>query len=198
MLVPRSFKYSSPPAAAPAIDHKLKLHNTITTSRHQPPATPLTSQRSHALSRPSTPPQPTEQASEHTMRPPSQPVDVPSPERLRASGSKTVGHAKGRTASAGRRKQTMPDQHRPEALSPSVAALLAMTTIPRRPRQSQRKSSRQRQVSIDELVNEWRCDDSLVKSYESSPLSILLENADDSEDARSCSLQSGAISSYER
>ena len=92
----------------------------------------------------------------------------------------------------------MPDQHRPEALSPSVAALLAMTAIPRRPRQTQRRSTRQRQVSIDELVNEWRCDDSLVKSYESSPLSILLENADDAEDARSCSLQSGDRSSYER
>ena len=132
------------------------------------------------------------------MRPPSQPVDVPSPERLRASGSKTVGHAKGRATNVGRRKQNMPDQHRPEALSPSVAALLAMTTIPRRPRQSQRRSSRQRQVSIDELVNEWRCDDSLVKSYESSPLSILLESAEDLEETRSCSLQSAERSSYER
>jgi hypothetical protein len=197
LVTPRSFKYSSPPAAAPSIDHKPKLHNT-TLSRHQLPAPPLTSQRSHTLSRPSTPSPSSEQTSEQTMRPPSQPVDVPSPERLRASGSKTVGHAKGRTANAGRRKQTMPDQHRPEALSPSVAALLAMTAIPRRPRQTQRRSTRQRQVSIDELVNEWRCDDSLVKSYESSPLSILLENADDAEDARSCSLQSGDRSSYER
>ena len=93
----------------------------------------------------------------------------------------------------------MPAQHRADALSPSVAALLAMTTIPRRQKQTQRRSSSKRQVSIDELVNEWKSDDSLVKSYESSPLSILLESADEHEEARSSSLQSELYrSSYER
>lgn len=94
----------------------------------------------------------------------------------------------------------MPEQHRPEALSPSVAALLAMTTIPRRPRQYQRRTSSKRQVSIDELVNAWKSEDSLAKSYDSSPLSILLENADESEEARSCSLRSDQYRrpSYER
>lgn len=94
----------------------------------------------------------------------------------------------------------MPAQHRPEALSPSVAALLALTTIPRRPRQNQRRTSSKRQVSIDELVNEWKSEDSLAKSYDSSALSILLENADESEEARSYSLNSDRYSrpSYER
>lgn len=94
----------------------------------------------------------------------------------------------------------MPDRHRPEALSPSVAALLAMTTIPRRPTQNRRRSSDRRQISIDELVNEWKSDDSLVKSYESSPLSILLEDADDSDASRSPSFRSNRHSrpQYER
>lgn len=91
-------------------------------------------------------------------------------------------------------------QHRPDALSPAVAALLAMTTIPRRPKQTQRRSHSKRQVSIDELVLEWKSDDSLGKSYESSPLSILLEDVDEQESARSCSYQSDPYprSSYER
>lgn len=133
------------------------------------------------------------------MRKPSRPVDVPSPEKARFSGSKTVGHAKGRSPCAGKRKDQMPAQHRSDAISPSVAALLAMTTIPRRPRQTQRRPGSKRQISIDELVNEWKTEDSLVKSYESSPLSILLESADD-EEARSSSLQSDLYqrSSYER
>lgn len=134
------------------------------------------------------------------MRKPSRPVDVPSPEKARFSGAKTMGHSKGRTSSAGRKKDQMPAQHRADALSPSVAALLAMTTIPRRQKQTQRRSSSRRQVSIDELVNEWKSDDSLVKSYESSPLSILLESADEHEEPRSSSLQSELYhrSSYER
>lgn len=135
------------------------------------------------------------------MRKPSRPVDVPSPEKARFSGSKTLGHhSKGRASGAGKRKDQMPAQHRADALSPSVAALLAMTTIPRRSKQTQRRSSSKRQVSIDELVNEWKSDDSLVKSYESSPLSILLESADEQEEARSSSLQSELYhrSSYER
>lgn len=193
MLVPRSFKYSSPPAT-PIIDHKPILRNT---SRDNLPATPDARQRPRAAeSRPQTPPNTTDDM----MRKPSRPVDVPSPEKARFSGSKTVGHAKGRASCAGKKKDQMPAQHRADALSPSVAALLAMTTIPRRQKQTQRRTPSKRQVSIDELVNEWKSDDSLVKSYESSPLSILLENADDNEEARSSSLQSELFhrSSYER
>jgi hypothetical protein len=193
MLVPRSFKYSSPPAT-PVNDHKPTLRIT---PRDKLPATPDARQRPRAAeSRPQTPPPITDDM----MRKPSRPVDVPSPEKARFSGSKTVGHSKGRASCAGKKKDQMPAQHRADALSPSVAALLAMTTIPRRQRQTQRRSSSKRQVSIDELVNEWKSDDSLVKSYESSPLSILLESSDELGEARSSSLQSELYqrSSYER
>lgn len=96
--------------------------------------------------------------------------------------------------------RNMPEQHRPEALSPSVAALLAMTTIPRRPRQSRARLSDKRQISIDELINEWKSDDRLGKSYDSSPLSILLDQADDCEESASPSYQSSQYSRppYER
>lgn len=198
MLVPRSFKYSSPPATPTPTNHiKPTLRNT---SRDKLPATPDAKQRSPRAateSRSQTPPPPTP---DDMMRKPSRPVDVPSPEKARFSGSKTMGHSKGKALGAGKKKDQMPSQHRADALSPSVAALLAMTTIPRRSRQTQRRSSSKRQVSIDELVNEWKSDDSLVKSYESSPLSILLESADEQEEARSSSLQSELYhrSSYER
>lgn len=134
------------------------------------------------------------------MRPPSQPVDVPVPDRTRSSSAKTVGHAKGKAYNAGRRKQHIPEQHRSEALSPSVAALLAMTTIPRRPRQNKTRVSDKRQISIDELINEWRSDDRFGKSYDSSPLSILLDHAEDCEESRSPSYQSSRYSrpQYER
>jgi hypothetical protein len=198
MLVPRSFKYSCPPPT-PIVEHKSPLRNT---SRDKLPATPDARQRPRAAeSRPHTPPHtPPPTTSDEMMRKPSRPVDVPSPEKARFSGSRTVGHAKGRSSCAGKRKDQMPAQHRGDALSPSVAALLAMTTIPRRPRQTQRRPGTKRQVSIDELVNEWKSDDSLAKSYESSPMSILLESADEHEDARSSSLQSDVYqrSSYER
>jgi hypothetical protein len=194
MLVPRSFKYSCPPPTTPVIEQRQALRNN---SRDKPPATPEPRQRPRAAeSRSRTPPPTTAEM----MRKPSRPVDVPSPEKARFPGSKTSGHTKGRSTGGGKRKEHMPAQHRSDALPPSVAALLAMTTIPRRPRQTQRRSGSKRQVSIDELVNEWKSEDGLVKSYESSPLSILLESADDSEDARSSSLQSDLChrSSYER
>ncbi|KAM0722148.1 hypothetical protein Q7P37_001589 [Cladosporium fusiforme] len=192
MLVPRSFKYSSS-HTSPVIEPQASPRNS---PRSKPTATP----HSQTPSRPSKQPHTHAQTSSDTMRPPSQPVDVPLPERTRASASKTVGHAQGKAYGAGRRKRNMPDQHKAEALSPSVAALLAMTTIPRRPRQNRTRLSDKRQISIDELINEWKSDDRLGKSYDSSPLSILLDNADDCVESRTPSYQSSQYSrpQYER
>lgn len=194
MLVARSFKYSSPASPPPAVSDKKTTprkptHNNIDTLSHA-------KEQAHALARPRTPPQ----TSRDTMRPRSQPVDVPSPERARSSGAKTVGYGKGRTSGTAKRSEASSSQHRPEALSPSVAALLAMTTIPRRPRQTRKRNTDKRQISIDELVNQWRSDDSLGRSYDSSPLSILLDRADDSDESRSPSWQSSRYSrpEYER
>lgn len=75
----------------------------------------------------------------------------------------------------------MPEKHRADAIPPSVAALLAMTTIPRpKPSQFKRRTSSSRSMSIDELVNEWKSDDSPGRSFGSSPsLHVLLEDLDE-------------------
>jgi len=58
-----------------------------------------------------------------------------------------------------------------------VAALLAITAIPpRRSNRTRRKTVGQTQMSIDQLVQEWKSDDTSRNSYGSSPaLSMLLE-----------------------
>lgn len=67
-----------------------------------------------------------------------------------------------------------------ESVPPSIAALLAITTIPpHRPgRVSRRRTTGTAHVTIDELVESWKADDTLRSSLASSPsMSILLEEA---------------------
>lgn len=83
-----------------------------------------------------------------------------------------------------RGKRKPPAAHDPTAMPPAVAALLSMTTIPPpKPNQFKRRPRAERRVSIDELVNEWKSDDTWkASSYSSSPaLSVLLEDASDGE-----------------
>lgn len=112
---------------------------------------------------------------------PTQPVSVPTPERKHSAEPRTMP-AVNRVAIAGRRK---PSNHDPNALPPAVAALLAVTEIPR-PKRNQfqrRRSAHPRPISLDELVNEWKNDESLITSYGSSPaLSILLEDPEGREE----------------
>lgn len=100
-------------------------------------------------------------------------------------------HHHSRRPASGARRRTSP-AHDATALPPAVAALLAVTAIPpRRPGSFRRKSSIARRISIDELVNEWKSDDTLAPSYSSSPaLSILLE---DCEDTRDCLTDDGYL-----
>lgn len=66
-------------------------------------------------------------------------------------------------------------------MPPAVAALLAVTAIPPpKTNQFRRRKSSQRQISIDELVQEWRSDDTLRTSYGSNTsLDLLLGSADE-------------------
>ena len=91
----------------------------------------------------------------------------------------------------------MPSAHDPHSLPPSVAALLAVTQIPRpKAHQVRRKKPAHRQVTIDELVNEWKNDVSFSPSYGSSPaLSMLLEDQDETE-FQSRSLPEGQARDY--
>ncbi|KAF2723724.1 hypothetical protein K431DRAFT_200316, partial [Polychaeton citri CBS 116435] len=86
--------------------------------------------------------------------------------------------------------------HNPNSLPPAVAALLSVTEIPRpKANQFRRRHVQHRRISIDELVNEWKADESLRPSYGASPsLSVLLEDASDYEDESSLPDQSSSIS----
>ncbi|KAF2767732.1 hypothetical protein EJ03DRAFT_275479 [Teratosphaeria nubilosa] len=112
-------------------------------------------------------------------RPVTKPVAVPTTERSRHAASSHAMPSRNPRASP-RGMRISPASHDPNALPPAVAALLAMTAIPP-PKASQfrRKSRDHRRISIDELVNEWKSDDSLHPSLSSSPaLSVLLEDGE--------------------
>lgn len=85
---------------------------------------------------------------------------------------------KSATYHGGRRK---PSSHDPNALPPAVAALLAVTAIPpRRPNRYRGKSGSERRISIEELVRDWKSDESLKSSYGTSPaLDVLLEDTEE-------------------
>lgn len=80
----------------------------------------------------------------------------------------------------GRRKHAPSTAHDPNALPPAIAALLAVTAIPpRRPNRYRSKRGADRRISIEELVSEWKSDESLKHNYGSSAaLSVLLEDAE--------------------
>lgn len=82
-----------------------------------------------------------------------------------------------------------------------MAALLAVTAIPP-PRKTQARRKRaslsQQQISIDELVHEWRNDSSLKSSSlgcSGTSLGLLLETADESSDERSSYSRSSSCDS---
>lgn len=74
--------------------------------------------------------------------------------------------------------------HDANAIPPAVAALLAVTSIPKMPARRQRKQlTMDRRISMDELIQEWKQDDSDVPpSLVGSPLDVLLGRVDESED----------------
>ncbi|OJD29731.1 uncharacterized protein BKCO1_730001 [Diplodia corticola] len=99
----------------------------------------------------------------------SQPQQAPQPARSRGPH--------------GSRKHRSSSEHHPNAVPPAVAALLAVTSIPRPRRASSPRRRLQyadRRISIDELIEEWRAEDKEISpgSY-GSPLDILLERVED-------------------
>lgn len=123
-----------------------------------------------------TPPQqPTRPAPMH-----SQPVVIPprSPARAGMLTSTQTVKVRGHNGS-----RPLPRSHKPNTIPPAVAALLAVTAIPKMPPRRRKGSSMERTMSMDELIQEWKQDDSeLPPSVIGSPLDLLLGRVDESED----------------
>lgn len=167
MLVPRSFRYNSAPSMH-GFDEKVPR-------RTQKKTTPLIAEEKPAK-RPHSP----VRSRTEPARAPTPPVNVPTAERTLSAGPQKMPTLQNRTKSSGRRKDS---KHDPNALPPAVAALLAVTQIPRpRPNQFRKRPAPDRQISIDELVDQWKSEDALKLGYSSSPtLSMLLEDDDEEE-----------------
>ncbi|KAK5122116.1 hypothetical protein LTR85_004362 [Meristemomyces frigidus] len=172
MMVPRAYRYaSSPPKEVYEEQNRRRA-----AKKSIPPK---------AEKRPTVRSSPPEHTATEPMKTVSKPVAVPTPTRGHSTGSHSMPTRSRNmpTTTRGTRKPSA--AHDPNALPPAVAALLAVTAIPPpRPNQFRRKSrGQQRRVSIDELVNQWKSDDTLKVSYSSSPaLSVLLEDYSEIEE----------------
>ncbi|KAK3213532.1 hypothetical protein GRF29_28g191473 [Pseudopithomyces chartarum] len=83
----------------------------------------------------------------------------------------------------GGRPQHSSRTHKSDAIPPAVAALLAVTAIPKMPSRRRKGSAMDRRISMDELIQEWKQDDSeLPASVIGSPLDLLLGRVDESEE----------------
>ena len=170
-MVPRSFNYSAAPPMKATWEEKSAARKAKPQRNMRQTSQITSAPRSISPSR--TIPGP--------VRTPTQPVPIPAVEREHSSKGQDMPKVN-RTPVTIRRK---PSNHDPNALPPAVAALLAVTEIPR-PKRSQfhrRRSAQPRRISLDELVNEWKSDESFLSSHESSSgLSVLLEKTDGSEE----------------
>ncbi|KAH7083639.1 hypothetical protein FB567DRAFT_446446 [Paraphoma chrysanthemicola] len=83
----------------------------------------------------------------------------------------------------GARSTRTHSSHNPGAIPPAVAALLAVTSIPKLPPRRRKPAMADRRISMDELIQEWKQDDSEIPpSLVGSPLDLLLGRVDESED----------------
>lgn len=167
MLVPSSFKYSSAAMDTPSQRGPrppvLKL--PYRERQHSPPSRSLSS------------------------RPTTEPVSIPSPKvtnvaqsgRTRSGSHYTIMSAE-RSASVNIARRE-PSAYGPNGLPPAVATLLAVTAIPpRRPNRYRTKPGSHRRISIEELINDWKSDDTFKQSVGSPgsvALNTLLEDDDD-------------------
>lgn len=112
----------------------------------------------------------------------SKPVVIPPRTPIRTGTATSTQTVRARGHNGGRSLRT-PKNHKPDAIPPAVAALLAVTSIPKMPTRRRNGSTRDRRISMDELIQEWKQDDSeLPPSVVGSPLDILLGRVDESED----------------
>ncbi|KAJ4290306.1 hypothetical protein N0V90_010522 [Kalmusia sp. IMI 367209] len=112
----------------------------------------------------------------------SKPVVIP-PRTPARTGTATATQTVKVRGHNGGRPHHAPKKHNPDAIPPAVAALLAVTAIPKMPPRRRKGSTRDRRISMDELIQEWKQDDSeLPASVIGSPLDLLLGRVDESEE----------------
>ncbi|KAK5295719.1 hypothetical protein LTR16_000753 [Cryomyces antarcticus] len=169
MMVPRSFRYSSPSE----YDDKMRRSSTRMVRTAKPEM-----ENTHKA-------MPSFNTSAEPISVPSKPVIIPS--RSTSGIPATTQTLKSRGQHGARRIRPHGDGHKSDTIPPAVAALLAMTAIP--PPKSQQPHRRRstvtntsRRISIDDLVQEWRREIVSASSLSNgSPMSILLEQLDEVE-----------------
>ncbi|EUC47268.1 hypothetical protein COCMIDRAFT_90531 [Bipolaris oryzae ATCC 44560] len=110
----------------------------------------------------------------------SKPVGIPPRTPLKSSSSTQTSRM--RTQQRHLSARTI-HSHDAKALPPAVAALLAVTTIPKMPARRRQRSAMDRRISMDELIQEWRQEDSdTPSSLSGSPMDLLLGRVDESDD----------------
>lgn len=112
----------------------------------------------------------------------SKPVVIPPRTPARSALSTQTVRVRGHN---GGRSARVPKNHQPDAIPVAVAALLAVTEIPRMPPRRRRGPARDRRISMDELIQEWNREDSELSPTtltSPSPLDLLLGRVDESED----------------
>jgi hypothetical protein len=179
MMVPRSYMFQAGQrSTSPSPERKQRAMGLTTT---RPRSTPPILK---ATSTPAPPTLPSRTASEPVSIPSLpmsiQPRSQPSTRSQSQTQTQTLNS---RGQHGGRRPRKQDPNHKADALPPAVAALLAVTAIPP-PRSLQRRRSSQRtRISIDELVQEWRREGPQASAEKfKSPLDILLEPADETEE----------------
>lgn len=180
MYSPRSFPYlqQSPPSPRRTVSEKMGTRaakHTSTPRPLRPLDTPAVNKRqplSSTESRSSSP--------AATMHAHSSPVVIPLRSPSKSVTSTQTVRARGLH---GARPSRLPKSHDSNAIPPAVAALLAVTAIPKIPARRRKQSAMDRTISMDELIQEWKQDDSdIPPSVIGSPLDLLLGRVDESED----------------
>lgn len=118
-----------------------------------------------------------------TMHSHSQPVIIPPRMPSKSPSATQTLRVRGQHGGTTRSSRAS-KSHDPNAIPPAVAALLAVTAIPKMPPRRRKPASiTDRKISMDELIQEWKQDDSDVpSSIVGSPLDLLLGRVDESED----------------
>ncbi|EDU48873.1 conserved hypothetical protein [Pyrenophora tritici-repentis Pt-1C-BFP] len=108
------------------------------------------------------------------------PVGIPPRSPMKSASSTQTVRMRGQSRSQSMRSAP---SHDAKALPPAVAALLAVTAIPKMPARRRPRSTMDRRISMDELIQEWKQDDSdTPPSLVGSPMDLLLGRVDESDD----------------